>query len=342
MCGPQLTALFSGLCIVLSFYLSTVPVNAEAIDPAQLVKSDQWRCAPSEASRNYISVQDLDRLRDMSSDATSSPAAFSRLSDANHAIVAEALRIGPVGAFSSARLLRDLIIIEALDQQARCEPGQCDKPRVISEFQASPTAERAWSALRDLWIKFRDDDASAARPCLAIWKALPAAPGIVAAEAQADRPADSTAAHAAPAPGRSTDADIVPQFAGLDPAEIRFCRVRSPDAQDKSEVSDDQVRQLREDFRKGDLPALAGMNVKYREPLEEMLRVGPGAGYYAHRTLRNLVIIKEVDRQNNCPVQQTCSLSDDIRSLKRNKSGRTRWLSGSPFVTPIFSEPWRA
>jgi outer membrane protein OmpA-like peptidoglycan-associated protein len=61
-------------------------------------------------------------------------------------------------------------------------------------------------------------------------------------------------------------------------------------------------------------------NLKYREPLEEALRVGPRAGFFAHRALRNLIIIKEVQRQVTCPAGTSCSLTDDIRALKRDES----------------------
>lgn len=301
--------------------------GAQAADHQRdLGVADQRRCEPSDKSANYISVDDLDRLRRMSKGRPET-VAFSQLSLENGAVITEALRIGPAGAFSAARVLRDLAIIQALDQQARCESGKCDKDAIISQFKVdSPTdPKRQWGEIRDRWVKFRDDDASAAQACLGKWRTRPAAPGVAVAEVSQVNPGKSPpGSHGegstSDARRPSKEATLAPELVGLKPAEIRFCQVRSTDAQDKSEVSDEQVRQLRDDYRRGDVTILADMNPKYREPLEEALRVGPGAGYFAHRALRNLIIIKEVQQQVTCSAGKSCSPSDDIRALKRNDS----------------------
>jgi outer membrane protein OmpA-like peptidoglycan-associated protein len=248
---------------------------------------------------------------------------FSQLSDENRAVITEALRIGPAGAFSAARVLRDLVIIQALDQQARCESGKCDKDVIIAQFKVDGQTgpRREWGEIRDRWIKFRDDDARAAWGCMETWRTRPAAPGVTVAAVSPGKslPRKSDEVSTTGALG-SQETSLVPELSGLDPAEIRFCQARSINANDKSEISDEQVRQLRDDYRRGDVTILAGMNLKYREPLEEALRVGPRAGYFAHRALRNLVIIKEVQQQVICPAGKSCSLSDAIRALKRGNS----------------------
>jgi outer membrane protein OmpA-like peptidoglycan-associated protein len=298
--------------------------GAQAADHQRgLGAAEQWRCEPSTKSANYISVDDLDRLRRISKE-TPETVAFSQLSLENGAVITEALRIGPAGAFSAARVLRDLAIIQALDQQARCESGTCDKDAIIAQFQidSQTDPQREWGEIRDRWITFRDADARAARGCLETWRTRPAAPGVTVADVSPgklppEKPGEGPT-NGARRP--SKEASLAPELVGLNPAEIRFCQVRSTDAQDKSEVSDEQVRQLRDDYRRGDVTVLADMNPKYREPLEEALRVGPGAGYFAHRALRNLIIIKEVQRQVTCSAGKSCSPSDDIRALKRGNS----------------------
>jgi outer membrane protein OmpA-like peptidoglycan-associated protein len=308
--------------IILCFIANGAGVQA-ADHQRDLVAADQWRCEPSDKSAKYISVDDLDRLRRMSME-TPETIAFSQLSFENGAVITEALRIGPAGAFSAARVLRDLAIIQALDQQARCESGKCGKDAIIAQFKtASQTdPQREWGEIRDRWIKFRDADASAAQNCLETWRTRPAAPRITLADVSLgkllpEKPGEGPTNNARRPP---KEASLASELIGLNPAEIRFCQVRSTDAQDKSEVSDEQVRQLRDDYRRGDVTILADMNLKYREPLEEALRVGPRAGYFAHRVLRNLIIIKELQRQVTCSARKLCSPSDDIRALKRNDS----------------------
>jgi outer membrane protein OmpA-like peptidoglycan-associated protein len=301
-------------------------------------------CAPAAAGANYVTADDFERLRSRSRDIPMTSTAFSRLSEANSLVVVEALRVGPGAAFFAARLLRDLAVIEALDLQERCETARCAKPPIIREFKTDepgdPNVNRSWGELKELWIGFRDNDADAAQSCLKIAKLLPTAPPpkpMVVAETphtpgtSTDHTRDSNDVAVVPSPRPSSSvSSIARELAGLDPAEVRFCQSRPSDSTDNSEVTDDQLRQLREGFRQASSPAFAGMNAKYREPLEEALRVGPTTAYFARRTLRNLIIIEKIDRQINCSDQQTCPLSDDLRALKRNDSWQdslTIWKS---------------
>ncbi|MBO4226640.1 OmpA family protein [Bradyrhizobium neotropicale] len=262
--------------------------------------ADRWRCEPAKVAVEYISSDDLHRLRQSSREFLRE-IAFSQMSLENGTVVAEALRIGSARAFAAARILRDLVIIQALDRQTRCKSARCEKPAIISQFKIndSTTPEHEWAKIRDLWMERRDDDASAARSCLELWKTLPDATEAAVAEA----------------------AKLPPELAGLEPAEIRFCLPKlANSSNDTSEVSDEQVQQLRSDYRQRSEVILAGMNPKYMEPLEEALRVGPKAGYFAHRALRNLVIVKEMETQKTCPAGWSCPLTDDIRVLKRSDS----------------------
>lgn len=331
--SPELTsfllrASFCGLRAVLISCIWFAFADAqEANGGRDSTDNEQWRCGSSTASQDYISIQDLDRLRKLSRDSLSRPAAFSRLSPANGEVVAEALRVGPRGAFFAARVLRDLMIIDALDTYARCGNEQCTKPAIISDFQINRLGEldapKSWQQLRDLWIKFRDDDAGSGAHCLDISRGLPTASTEVPIASASEKSVPGKPVNVQPGNDLvAADAgqNIPPQLVGLDPADLRYCQVRSANSADQSQVSDEEVRQLREDFRTGRSPFFDGLRENHREPLEESLRVGPKAGYFAHHALRILLIIKEIDRVLNCTSQQPCSARSDVQELKRNNS----------------------
>jgi outer membrane protein OmpA-like peptidoglycan-associated protein len=298
-----------------------------------------YPCESSAVEARYISPEDLGRLRTLRQQATPS-APFLDLANDDIPLIDEVLRVGPSAGFYAARLLRDLAILDAFERQIQCDPKQhCPKPEIIAGFSPdnmiSTDGPGTWQTLIRNWKEFRDRDAARGRACLEVSRTRPTYEILVIAENDPKpppvargkdghpiphgpgRPDDSSASDA---PKSSTETGLPPELVGLAPAEVRFCKARSDDASDKSEVSNEQIRRLRDDYGKGDRTILSDMNVKYREPLEEALRVGPKAGYFAHRALRNLVIIKEVQRQITCPPGEVCSLTEDIRVLKRNNS----------------------
>lgn len=325
------------LFLPIVIFSAAIGSTALAAEANAVAEAELWRCQAPLNSKNYISHEDLDRLRQMSRDTAPTSAAFSKLSPPTSVVVAEALRIGPEGAFFSARVLRDLVIINALDEQVRCGNAQCLTPSIISNFHTSDSLKpsgRSWEELRDLWIRFRDDDAKSALNCLGVSQLIPTAPGILPAPADerlvvSETVSETQQSGIGATPTNPAPQDVPSELVGLDPADLRFC-LKGSVRLDRPEVSDEQVRQLREDIRNGNGTILAGMNAKYREALEEALRVGPSAGIFAYRTLRTLHIIKEINRQINCPSESTCPLSNDIQEIKRNDSWKEMlavWVS---------------
>jgi outer membrane protein OmpA-like peptidoglycan-associated protein len=319
-------------CVAGAFLLSTA--SAAMAD----VHADYF-CEPSGVESRYVSPEDIGRLRTLRQHVPASTP-FQELADENLPIIDEALRVGTSGGFFAARLLRDLAIIDAFEGQIQCDlKKDCPKPEIIAGFfrdnGTTDNGSRNWRTLIRDWKHFRNKDAERGRACLEASKARPRYEILVVADNDpksspiardkdghpipdgAGKPDDSSASGASKS---SRETELPPELVGLSPAEVRYCKARSDDARDKSEVSNEQIRQLRDDYGKGDPTILSDMNAKYREPLEEALRVGPKAGYFAHRALRNLVIIKEVQRQITCPSGEVCSLTEDIRVLKRNNS----------------------
>jgi outer membrane protein OmpA-like peptidoglycan-associated protein len=322
----------TAFCVAGAFTLSTA--SAAMSD----VRADYF-CEPSGVETRYVSPENIGRLRALRQrEPASTP--FQDLADENLPIVDEALRVGTSGGFFAARLLRDLAIIDAFESQIECDSNQdCPKPEIITGFfrdnVTADSSSRSWQTLIRDWKQFRNKDAERSQACLEVSKARPSYEGLVVAEND-PKPSPvargNTADSMPHSPGKPSESSVsdtsksskeigLPrELVDLDPAEVRFCKARSDDAHDKSEVSNEQIQQLRDDYGRGDTTILFDMNAKYREPLEEALRVGPKAGYFAHRALRNLVIIKEVQRQIACPVEETCLLTEDIRALKQNNS----------------------
>jgi len=170
--GKWLTALLalSFLPILGSFAFGQTPLpNASASESI---------CAPVAVGEGYITDAQLQKLRQIS---TSSPTAapYAGLSPENVLVVRQALRIGQGGAFFAARLLRDLAIIDAMEQQVECS-GSCTKPDIISHFKtggsSDPNEGRSWADLVKLWSQFRDQDAKAGIGCMKVAEALPSRP----------------------------------------------------------------------------------------------------------------------------------------------------------------------
>lgn len=142
--------------------------------------ADEFANYPCEAfgvEARYISLKDLRRLRSLRQEGPSS-AAFLDLKQEDVAIIDEALRVGPSGGFFAARLLRDLVLIDAFEQQSQCDPEQaCPKPEIIAGFAVDDRSSRghgkSWQALIDDWRQFRDKDASRSRVCLDPARKLP-------------------------------------------------------------------------------------------------------------------------------------------------------------------------
>ena len=93
-------------------------------------------------------------------------------------IIDEALRVGPSGGFFAARLVRDLVLIDALERKSQCDPKQaCCKPDIIAGFpvddEDSPSNSKGWQALIAGWKEFRDRDALRSRACLDVARKLP-------------------------------------------------------------------------------------------------------------------------------------------------------------------------
>lgn len=136
-----------------------------------------YPCESSTVEARYISPEDLGRLRALLQQATPS-APFLDLVDDDLPVVDEVLRVGPSAGFYAARLLRDLAILDAFEQQAQCDPKQhCHKPEIIAGFpvkSANAADEpKTWQALIRDWKEFRNRDAARSRACLAISKTRP-------------------------------------------------------------------------------------------------------------------------------------------------------------------------
>ncbi len=141
--------------------------------------ADTFWCAPASVAEGYITDAQLDHLRRLFADNRST-GPFSGLGSSDIQVVTQALRIGQGAAFFAARLLRDIAIIEALDQQAECSTGSCEKPTIISGFKtggaADPNKDQSWTDLAREWRGGRDRDARSGTPCLTMAASLPTRP----------------------------------------------------------------------------------------------------------------------------------------------------------------------
>lgn len=107
-------------------------------------------------------------------------------------------------------------------------------------------------------------------------------------------------------------------LAGLNAADTRFCLPKPVGAADTSTVSAAQLSHLRRAAKSAPpARAFSGLTPKYQEALNEALRVGPNAGYFAHRALRNLIILESIDQQINCPSGKECVQEENMGALKR-------------------------
>lgn len=136
-----------------------------------------YPCESSAVEARYISPEDLGRLRTLRQQGKPS-APFLDLVDDDMPIVDEVLRVGPSAGFYAARLLRDLAILDAFEQQAQCDPRQhCHKPEIIAGFPVkganAADEPRIWQMLIQDWIEFRNRDAARSRACLAVSKTRP-------------------------------------------------------------------------------------------------------------------------------------------------------------------------
>jgi outer membrane protein OmpA-like peptidoglycan-associated protein len=150
---------------------------ASPTSTASAASLPDYPCESSVVEARYISPEDLGRLRTLRQQATPS-APFLDLVDDDLPIVDEVLRVGPSAGFYAARLLRDLAILEAFEQQAQCDPKQhCHKPEIIAGFpvQSANAADESkiWQALIRDWKEFRNRDAARSRACLAISRTRP-------------------------------------------------------------------------------------------------------------------------------------------------------------------------
>lgn len=188
------------------------PARADgALRPVRAVESgiDDAYCAPNAATDGYVGASEMVALR---ADASkeSSGAAFAGLRDEDKVVVAEALRIGPTGGVFSARLLRDMALIEAFERQSACGQVGCPKPAIVAGFKTGergdPNADKSWGDLISLWKGFRDGDAVKARACL---QAARSRPDFVVAVASAEPPPAAKAVAVAEPPSAPAAAPAV-------------------------------------------------------------------------------------------------------------------------------------
>ena len=134
--------------------------------------SDTDLCAPEPTPEKYPTDIQLERLRQRFT-GTLYSAAFLDLSRDERRVVSEALRVGH-GVMSFAdRLLRDLVIIEALDQQVNCSSSEPCENSILKYFKIDEIRDRPRADLVKIWRGFRDEDANAGRVCLPISNSLP-------------------------------------------------------------------------------------------------------------------------------------------------------------------------
>lgn len=138
-------------------------------------EAPSYPCESFGVETGYISVEDLRRLRSLRKEDTPT-AAFRDIKEEDAPIINEALRVGPSAGIFSARLLRDLVLIDAFEHQSKCNPAQtCPKPEIIAGFSVNDERSpgKTWQTFVADWKEFRDKDASRSRTCLKVARKLP-------------------------------------------------------------------------------------------------------------------------------------------------------------------------
>jgi outer membrane protein OmpA-like peptidoglycan-associated protein len=108
-------------------------------------------------------------------------------------------------------------------------------------------------------------------------------------------------------------------------AIVRYCKPRPEDSADKSTVSDQQLQSLREQYQSPSAVPFAGLSKEELNVVAEALRVGSSAGYFAHRILRDLVIVKEMERLSKCSPEENCNTTTDIQEIHASNNPNGPW-----------------